>query len=243
MSEENKQNANDREPKKVSRLRKTIGTHMKESWLTSPVVTYTRPVDASGIREFRNEWKGPFAEKGAKLTYNHIIMKAVGQVLIEMPDVNSSFDENTGMQTEHVHANVGLAVARSDGLIVPNVKSVDELSLYELSVQTEDVIRRTRENKIQLDDITGGTFTVSNLGSYGITSFSPIINPPQLAILGVCAMSDTPVVRDGQITVRPIMNMSLTADHRIIDGAAAAAFLQRLAEVLEALPETGWKIE
>ena len=137
------------------------------------------------------------------------------------------------MLTRHRHANVGLAVAKGDGLIVPNVKSCDTKSLAQIAKETEALIEATRSGKLSMEDMTGGTFTISSLGPYGITSFSPIINQPELAILGVCDMVDTPVVRNGEIVIRPMMNLSLTADHRVIDGVMAAKFLKRMAELLE----------
>ena len=166
-----------------------------------------------------------------KLTFNHILMKVAAQTLMEFPDVNASFADN--MLTRHRHANVGLAVAKGDGLIVPNVKSCDTKSLAQIAKETEALIEATRSGKLGMEDMTGGTFTISSLGPYGITSFSPIINQPELAILGVCDMVDTPVVRNGEIVIRPMMNLSLTADHRVIDGVMAAKFLKRMAELLE----------
>ena len=120
-----------------------------------------------------------------------------------------------------------------DGLIVPNVKNCEEKSLAQIAQETEALIEATRTGKLGMEDMTGGTFTISSLGPYGITNFSPIINQPELAILGVCDMVDTPVVRDGQIVIRSMMNLCLTADHRVIDGVMASKFLKRIAELLE----------
>ena len=179
----------------------------------------------------RRRLKDAMGNQGLKITYNHILMKVCARVLMEIPDVNGSFSDN--MLTHHRHANVGLAVAKGDGLIVPNVKRCEEKSLTEISREMDALIRKTRNGDVALEDITGGTFTISSLGPYGITSFSPIINQPELAILGVCDIVDTPVVRNGEIVIRPIMNLSLTADHRVIDGVKASRFLQRVAEILE----------
>lgn len=225
--------ANNLEVKKVTPLRKSIAKNMKLSWETSPRVTYTRPVDASAMKEMRDKLKLYLKDKDIKITYNHILMKVCAQVLMEFPDVNSSFDIEKMMLTPHKHANVGLAVAKGDGLIVPNVKACEVKNLSKIAVETEDLIAKTREGKVEMSDITGATFTISSLGAYGITSFSPIINQPELAILGVCDIVDTPVVRDGEIVVRPMMNLSLTADHRVIDGVMASKFLKRVAEILE----------
>ena len=218
-------------PKKVDPLRRSIAKNMTESWHTSPRVTYTRPVDMTEAKEMRRRLKDAMGNQGLKITYNHILMKVCARVLMEIPDVNGSFSDN--MLTHHRHANVGLAVAKGDGLIVPNVKRCEEKSLTEISREMDTLIRKTRNGDVALEDITGGTFTISSLGPYGITSFSPIINQPELAILGVCDIVDTPVVRNGEIVIRPIMNLSLTADHRVIDGVKASRFLQRVAEILE----------
>lgn len=216
---------------KVTPLRRSIAANMSKSWTTSPRVTFTRPVDVTEMKALRAKLKEPLAKKGIKLTFNHIIMKVVAKALTEFPEINSSFADN--MLSMHPHVNMGLAVAKDGGLIVPNLKSCEQKSLAEIAAETEALIEKARSGKLALDEMTGGTFTISNLGSYGITSFSPIINQPELAILGVCAMVDTPVVRNGEIVVRTMMNLSLTADHRVVDGVQASEFLQRIAELLE----------
>lgn len=223
--------SNDLPPVKVNALRRSIAANMTASWTTSPRVTYTRPVDAGAMKELRSRLKDTLEDQGIKLTFNHILMKVAAQTLMEFPDVNASFADN--MLTRHRHANVGLAVAKGDGLIVPNVKNCDTKSLAQIARETEALIEATRSGKLGMEDMTGGTFTISSLGPYGITSFSPIINQPELAILGVCDMVDTPVVRNGEVVIRPMMNLSLTADHRVIDGVMAAKFLKRMAELLE----------
>ena len=223
--------SNDEAPRKVSPLRRSIAANMANSWHTAPRVTYTRPVEVTAMKELRAKLKDGLKAKGIKLTYNHILMMVVARALTEFPDINSSFADN--MLTHHPHVNIGLAVAKGDGLIVPNVKNTETKSLAEIAAETEKLIADTRDGKVQMEDITGGTFTISSLGPYGITSFSPIINQPELGILGVCDMVDTPVVRDGQIVIRTMMNLSLTADHRVVDGVMAARFLKRIAELLE----------
>lgn len=144
---------------------------------------------------------------------------------------DASFKDN--MLTHHKHVNMGLAVAKGDGLIVPNVKSADTKSLAQIAQETEALIEATRDGKIAMEDMTGGTFTISSLGAFGVRNFSPIINQPELAILGVCDMVDTPVVFNGEIVIRPMMNLCLTADHRVVDGVQACKFMQRIVELLE----------
>jgi len=225
------QGSNDLPPVKVSPLRRSIAANMAASWSTSPRVTYTHPVDATEMKALRAKLKDGLKEQGIKLTYNHILMKVVAKALTEFPDINASFKDN--LLTRHPHVNMGLAVAKGDGLIVPNVKSCESKSLAQIATETEGLIEATRTGKLALEDMTGGTFTISSLGPYGITTFSPIINQPELAILGVCDMVDTPVVRDGQIVIRTMMNLSLTADHRVVDGVMASKFLKRVTDLLE----------
>ena len=223
--------SNDLPEKKVAPLRRAIAANMLNSWNTSPAVTFTYAVDVTALKEMRAKLKDSFKEKGLKLTYNHILMKVVATALTEFPDINASFSDN--MLTHHKHVNMGLAVAKDDGLIVPNVKNTDTKSLSEIAKETESLIEATRFGTIAMENITGGTFTITSLGAFGVRDFSPIINQPELAILGVCDMVDTPVVVNGQIEIRPMMNLCLTADHRVIDGVQACKFMQRIVGMLE----------
>lgn len=224
---------NDEAPVKVNPLRRSIAANMANSWHTSPRVTYTFAVDVTAMKALRAKLKDSLKEQGIKLTYNHILMKVVAKALMEFPDVNASFADN--MLTRHKHVNMGLAVAKGDGLIVPNVKNADSKSLAEIAKETEALIEATRSGKIDMKDMTGGTFTISSLGPYGVRSFSPIINQPELAILGVCDIADTPIVCNGEIVIRPMMNLCLTADHRVVDGVMASKFMKRVVELLENL--------
>lgn len=219
--------SNELPPVRVNSLRRSIAANMLNSWHTSPRVVYTMPVDCTAMKALRAQLKA----RGAAVSYNHIIMKVAAKALTEFPDMNARFADNSLIRYRHV--NMGLAVAKNDGLIVPNVKQCEEKSLSEIAQATERLIEAVRSGSITMDDITGGTFTITNLGNYGVTYFSPIINQPELAILGVCAMADTPVVRDGEVVVRPMMNLCLSADHRVIDGVMGAAFLKRVCELLE----------
>ena len=224
---------NDEPPVKVNPLRRSIAANMANSWHTSPRVTFTFAVDVTAMKALRAKLKDSLKEQGIKLTYNHILMKVVAKALMEFPDVNASFADN--MLTRHKHVNMGLAVAKGDGLIVPNVKNADSKSLAEIAKETEALIEATCSGKIDMKDMTGGTFTISSLGPYGVRSFSPIINQPELAILGVCDIVDTPIVCNGEIVIRPMMNLCLTADHRVVDGVMASKFMKRVVELLENL--------
>lgn len=216
--------SNELPPVRVNSLRRSIAANMLNSWHTSPRVVYTMPVDCTAMKALRAQLKA----RGAAVSYNHIIMKVAAKALTEFPDMNARFADNSLIRYRHV--NMGLAVAKNDGLIVPNVKQCEEKSLSEIAQATERLIEAVRSGSITMEDITGGTFTITNLGNYGVTYFSPIINQPELAILGVCAMADTPVVRDGEVVIRPMMNLCLSADHRVIDGVMGAAFLKRVCE-------------
>lgn len=218
---------------KVKGMRKIIAERMSESWHTSPRVAFTLSVDMTHTRELLKKLNQDNTEKSRKVTMNHILMKVCAQAITEYEYFNSSFQDNE--ITIHEQVNVGLAVALDEGLIVPNVKDVANKDIYTIALETNDVVARTRKNRITMDDISGGTFTISNLGMMGIESFSPIINLPEAAILGVNKMQDTPVVENGEVVIRPMMNLNLVADHRMIDGAYAAKFFSRVKELMETI--------
>jgi pyruvate dehydrogenase E2 component (dihydrolipoamide acetyltransferase) len=166
-----------------------------------------------------------------KPAYNDIVIKAVAMTLNEIPQVNVSFVNNNLVR--HPHCNVGLAVNLDNGLIVPVVASAQTLSLARISALTADLITRARTNKLSPDEIRGGTFTVTSLGTYPIEEFGAIINPPEAAILAVGKITEKPVAVEGKVVVRPEAVLTLSVDHRIIDGVLAAQFLTRIKELLE----------
>ncbi len=182
------------------------------------------------MKDLRAKLKDGLKEQGIKLTYNHILMKVVAKALTEFPDVNASFADN--MLTRHKHVNMGLAVAKGDGLIVPNVKNCEEKSLAQIAQETEALIGHPHR---QAGHGGHDRRHLHHLQPRALWHHQllPIINQPELAILGVCDMVDTPVVRNGEIVIRTMMNLSLTADHRVIDGVMASKFLKRIAELLE----------
>lgn len=214
-----------------STMRKIIAERMHDSWLTSPRVTFNLEVDVTAIKDLRSRLRPGFEKDNLKLSYNHILMKIVSKVLVEYPYLNGSFDGET--ITLHNYVNIGLAVDVKDGLLVPNLKGVHNMNLRDISVGTDALVQGALSGNLNPDSLVGGTFTITNVGMFGIDSFSPIINQPEVAILGVNRMVDKPVVIDGKVVVRPMMNLSLTADHRLVDGARAARFLARLKEVIE----------
>lgn len=219
------------EARPMSGMRKTIAARMLDSWHTSPRVWYEHAVDTTAMQRLRSALKPRFAQKGLKLTYNHIIMLAAVRALAAFPQVNASVEGDALLM--HPHVNLGLAVSVENGLLVPNVKCCELLSLEELAVQAEALVEKARTGSLGMDELSGGTFTITNIGSFGTRSFSPIINQPELAILGVSAIMDTPVVQNGAVVIRPMMNLDLVADHRVIDGVVGAAFLKCIVDHLE----------
>lgn len=212
-------------------MRRVIAERMHSSWMTSPRVTYNLEADVTNMKEFRNSLKPSFEENGLKISYNHILMKIVAKALLEFPYLNGSFDGEE--ITLHNYVNLGLAVDVQGGLLVPNIKNVQDLNLTQLAMETENIINDIRSGNINPDTLEGGTFTISNIGMFGIDSFSPIINQPEVAILGVNRMVDKPVALNGEVVIRPMMNLSLSADHRLVDGAVAARFLARFKQIVE----------
>lgn len=214
-----------------TRLRKIIAERMLESWQTTAAVNYNMEVDMTELKALREKLNKHYVPKGIKFSYNHLLIKALAKALIENPELNAYFDgENIAY---HDYVNMGIAVAIGKELIVPNLKNADKKTLEEIAIETESLIKAAREGGLGTDDLTGGTFTITNLGSFGMDSFSPIVNKPESAILGINTIKDKPVVVEGQIAIRAMSNISLTADHRLIDGAAAAVFLSRVKELVE----------
>lgn len=217
----------------VSGMRKIIAERMSESWKISPRVAFTLSVDMTHTLALLKKLNKDCSDKSLKVTMNHILMKVCAKAITEYELFNSSFQDNEIII--HDQINIGLAVALEEGLIVPNIKDIAHKDICTIAKETNDAVVRTKSNRITMDDITGGTFTISNLGMMGIESFSPIINQPEVAILGVTKMKETPVVVDGEITIRPMMNLNLVADHRVIDGAYAAKFFSYVKELMETM--------
>lgn len=217
---------------KLEGMRKVIAQRMAASAYTAPHVTLTTEADMSQAIEVRTTLL-PAIEKmtGQRLSYTAIILKAVASALARHPKVNVSLKDDVIEYHESIH--IGLAVAVTDGLVVPVIKEVDRKGLAELTVDSKRLAGLAREGRLLPDDMRGGTFTISNLGMYAIDAFTPIINQPESAILGVGRIHEKPVGVDGQIVLRPMMSLSLSFDHRVMDGAPAAAFLQEVKEMLE----------
>jgi pyruvate dehydrogenase E2 component (dihydrolipoamide acetyltransferase) len=166
-----------------------------------------------------------------RVTVTDLLVKVCAQALMRHRDVNVQYSEDALLRFPA--ANVGIAVAAPQGLVVPVIRSTERLSLGEIAQARGEVVGRARENKLTQQDLDGGTFTISNLGMFGIEQFVAVINPPQAAILAVGATVDTPVARDGEVVVRPMLTMTLTVDHRAVDGATGADFLRTVKQFIE----------
>ncbi|ASS90093.1 dihydrolipoamide acetyltransferase family protein [Aeribacillus pallidus] len=218
--------------KKLSGLRKVVADRMVQSAFTAPHVTLASDIDMTKAIEMRTALL-PVVEKqtGFRLTYTDIIIKAVGTALSRFPEVNVHLEHDEIIYKNEV--NVGVAVAVKDGLMVPVIKQVEQKGLAAICAEAKDLSKRAREQKLRPDELKGSTFTISNLGMYPIDVFTPIINQPEIAILGVGRTQEKPVVVNGEIVIRPMMTVSLSFDHRVIDGAPAAEFLAEVKRILE----------
>ena len=209
-------------------MRKVIAERMTQSWNSAPHVHLTVEVDMTATLALKDQLA---KASGQKASVTEIIIKCAAQVLEEIPVVNASI---IGSQiVYHDTVNMGVAVSLDDGLIVPVIRAAESKTLREIRAAVVDLGARARSNKLQPDEISGGTFTVTNLGMFGTDHFTPIINPPESAILAVCRTVDKPVALNGQVVIRPMCNFVLGFDHRLIDGAVGAKFMARLRELLE----------
>jgi pyruvate dehydrogenase E2 component (dihydrolipoamide acetyltransferase) len=214
-------------PQPMSRMRQVIASRLVESFTTTPHFFVTVAVDMTGLVNFRSELKA----QGASYTLTDFILKAVALSLVEFPIVNSTTDGKSVRWHSKVH--LGLAVNLEQGLVVPVIRDADELSLAELHDRATALVAKARAGRLTPDEMAGSTFTISNMGMLDIENFTAIINPGESAILAVSSTLKQPVVKDGQIVVRDIMKMTLSSDHRIIDGATAAKFANAIKQKLE----------
>ncbi len=213
----------------LSAMRRIVGERMSKSKQTAPHFYITMDVDMTGVNKKRTEWKEK--KEAVVPSINDFILWASAQALKEFPSVNSAFTEQ-GIQL-YPDINIGMAVAIEDGLVVPVIRNADRLTLQKMAQQSREFAEKAQKKKLFPLDYEGGTFTVSNLGMFGVDNFVAIINPPQCAILAVGRVAPRVVCHQGAIAVRPMMTMTLSSDHRIVDGVIAARFLQQVKELLE----------
>lgn len=216
----------------LSGIRAVIARRMQESMQQAPQYTSHGEVCGYELKKFMEAFKVKCLEKtGIKPTFSDLLIKAAAMALRENMMMNSSFCE-TYIEI-HEDINVGLAVALDEGLIVPNIKNADQKSLFEITAERKTLVDKARAGKLLPEDYSGGTFTISNLGQYPVENFTPIINLPEAAILGVGTMVDRVVPVDGNIGIRPMMAVSVTSDHRHIDGVTCGEFMKKLKEIIE----------
>ena len=212
----------------VSQMRKTIAKRLAESKFTAPHFYLTLSINMDNAIAARKTLN---AMEGVKVSFNDMVVKAVGLSLKQHPNVNSAWMGDFIRRNEHVH--IGVAVAVDEGLLVPVIRFADTKGLLQLSSEVKDYAKRAKDKKLQPSDWEGNTFTISNLGMFGIESFTAIINPPDSCILAVGGINEVPVVKNGQVVPGNIMKVTLSCDHRVVDGAMGAAFLQTFKNYME----------
>lgn len=226
------QPARNEERVRMSRLRQTIATRLKEAQNTAAILTTFNDVDMTAVIEARTRYKDVFTKKhDVRLGFMSFFVKACVLALKDVPSVNAAIEDKEIVFRDY--ADIGIAVSGANGLVVPILRDADKRSFANIETSIADFGKRARDNALKLEDLQGGTFTISNGGIFGSLLSTPIINPPQSAVLGMHRIEDRPVVRDGQIVVRPMMYLALSYDHRLIDGREAVTFLVRVKEALE----------
>jgi pyruvate dehydrogenase E2 component (dihydrolipoamide acetyltransferase) len=214
-------------------IRKTIAERMSKSRETTAQVTHVDEVDMSVLVRLRESMKGTAESKGVRLTYLPFIIKAVISALKEFPYVNSTLDEQGGNIILKKFYNIGIATDTEQGLLVPVVKEADKKDIFALAGEIERLAEKARKGQLSLDEVHGATFTITNVGAIGGLFATPLINLPEVAIMGVHKIAKRPVVRDDKVEVRDMMYVSLSFDHRVFDGAYAARFTSRLIETIQ----------
>jgi pyruvate dehydrogenase E2 component (dihydrolipoamide acetyltransferase) len=215
----------------LSQMRKTIAKRLVESLGPVPHFFLRIKVDMTRILEARKRVNALLEVDGIKVSINDFILKATAQALVQHPEANSNWNGDSIRRHHRIH--LGVAVAVDDGLITPVIRDANLKGLAHISQELRELATRGREKRLQPEEYTGSTFSVSNLGMFGIHEFTGVINPPEGGILAVGGVEDTPVVEDGEVVVRPIMRVTMSCDHRVIDGATGARFLETLKAMLE----------
>jgi len=219
------------ERKPVAKIRETIAKNLTVAWRTMPMVTQHDLADITDLEAGRKRIVDGLPKGTAKITMTVLAVKACVAALRDFPTFNSSYDMNAGELVLKKYFHIGIAVDTDRGLVVPVVKDADKKSVRDLAAEVVALAEKARAGKLGIDDMRGGTFTITNLGGVGGTSFTPIVNYPEVAILGLSRSALQPVVKDGEIVPRLMMPLSLTYDHRVVDGAAGARFTSRLAQL------------
>jgi 2-oxoglutarate dehydrogenase E2 component (dihydrolipoamide succinyltransferase) len=217
---------------RMSRMRRTIAKRLVSAKNNTAMLTTFNEVDMSGVIALREKYQEAFVKKyGIKLGFMSIFAKACAKALLEMPDVNAMIDGDDIIY--HDYADISIAISTPSGLVVPPVRNVESLNYAEIELKLKELSGKARDGKIALEEMTGGTFTITNGGIFGSLMSTPIINEPQSAILGMHAIKERPVVVDGKMEIRPMMYLALSYDHRIIDGSTSVTFLVRVKNLIE----------
>jgi 2-oxoglutarate dehydrogenase E2 component (dihydrolipoamide succinyltransferase) len=217
---------------RMTRLRRTIAARLKEAQNTAAMLTTFNEVDMSSVMALRSEYRDAFEKKhGVRLGFMGMFVRACVAALKEFPAVNAEIDGDDIVYKNFVH--MGIAVGGPAGLVVPVIRDVDRMSLAEIERAVADFGRRTRDGALKLEELTGGTFSITNGGVYGSLMSTPILNPPQSGILGMHKIQDRPIAIAGKMEIRPMMYLAVSYDHRIVDGREAVLFLVRVKEAIE----------
>jgi len=219
---------------RISQMRKTIARRLAQSKFTAPHFYLTVDVDMTESIGFRKRLNAMTEERGlARISFNDLVTKACASALRRHPAVNSSWMEDEGVIRQHGDVNVAIAVAMPDGLITPVVRNADQKGLADIAAETRDLATRAKDRKLDPSEWEGSTFTTSNLGMFGISEFTAIINPPNACFLAIGGIRDIPVVKDGAVVPGKVMTVTLSCDHRVVDGASGATFLGDVKAFLE----------
>ena len=218
---------------RMTRLRRTIAARLKEAQNTAAMLTTFNEVDMTAVMALRNEYRDAFEKKhkGVRLGFMGFFVKACVAALKEFPAVNAEIDGDDIIYKNFVH--MGIAVGGATGLVVPVIRDADQMEFVQIEAAVADFGRRARDGSLKLDDLTGGTFSITNGGVYGSLMSTPILNPPQSGILGMHKIQERPMVVGGKIEARPMMYLALSYDHRVVDGREAVSFLVRVKEGVE----------
>ena len=222
---------NDRR-ERMSRMRRTIAKRLVSAKNNTAMLTTFNEVDMSALMALREKYQESFVKKyGIKLGFMSVFAKACSKVLMEMPDVNAMIDGDDVVY--HDYADISIAISTPTGLVVPPIRNVESLGFAEIESKLKELAVKARDGKLSLDEMSGGTFTITNGGVFGSLMSTPIINEPQSAILGMHAIKERPVAVDGKVEIRPMMYLALSYDHRIIDGSTSVTFLVKLKNLIE----------
>ena len=221
------------ERKPMNKVRETTAQHLSYAWSTIPHVTQFDKADITDLEALRKQFAEQVQKTGGKLTVTAILLKVIAQALKQFPQFNASIDMARREIIFKKYINIGVAVDTDRGLLVPVIKNVDQKSISELSRELAEVSQKARQRKLSLEEMQGGNFSISNLGGIGGTGFTPVVNSPEVAILGVSRAEMQPLYKDGQFVARLILPLALSYDHRLIDGADAARFLRWVCQALE----------